>query len=261
MRAEHYDTQQRDLEAIGIDWDGPAVRQSDRLELYRDAVERLRTLDVLYPCFCTRREIREAARAPNQPLSGHRYPGTCRHLDSADRRTRIDSGRPPAWRLRTAQTHYEFVDGLKGLVVVELDDFVIQRNDGTPAYHLVTVIDDDTMGVELVVRADDLLDSTGRQLLLAELLGRRRCDHAHVPLVLGPDGQRLAKRHGAVTLAERAAVGEAPVDVLRSLARSLDLPGADEAVHPRDLLNGFRPDLLPTAPLRLPPTLLDDAGS
>ncbi|MEL7156923.1 MAG: tRNA glutamyl-Q(34) synthetase GluQRS [Actinomycetota bacterium] len=253
VRAEHYDSQAADLAAIGLDWDGPIVRQSERVEHYRGALDRLRDLDVLYPCFCSRREIREAAQAPNRPLAGHHYPGTCRRLDTAARRARGAEGRRPAWRLRTEQPSYRFVDRLKGPVTVELDDFVVERNDGTPAYHLVTVVDDDALGVELVVRADDLLDSTGRQLLVAELLGCRRAEHAHVPLVLGPDGQRLAKRHGSVTLDERAAAGETPIDVLRTLARSLHLPGAAEATRPDDLLPGFDPADLPTSPLTLDP--------
>ncbi len=252
VRPEHYDTQRRDLLALGLDWDGAPVRQSDRLDRYRDALDRLRALDVLYPCYCSRREIREAAQAPNRPLAGHGYPGTCRHLDAAGRAARAEtSGRPPAWRLRTDDASYDLIDRLKGAVSVELDDFVIERNDGTPAYHLVTVVDDDALDVELVVRGDDLLDSTGRQLLVADLLGLRRADHAHVPLVLSTDGERLAKRHGAVTLDDRAARGETPLEVFRWLAASLDLPGATEADGPTDLLAGFDPDSLPSAPLVL----------
>ncbi|MEM9132982.1 MAG: tRNA glutamyl-Q(34) synthetase GluQRS [Actinomycetota bacterium] len=252
VRDEHYDTQRDDLTALGLDWDGDPIRQRDRLDRYRHALDRLRALDVLYPCYCSRREIREAAQAPNRPLAGHGYPGTCRRLDATGRAARDASGRRPAWRLRTEAASYHLVDRLRGEVSVELDDFVVERNDGTPAYHLVTVVDDDALAVELVVRGDDLLDSTGRQLLVADLLGLRRAEHAHVPLVLSPDGERLAKRHGAVTLPDRMARGESPLDVLRFLAASLDLPGAAEATGPADLLPGFDPDRLPTEPLVLP---------
>ncbi|MEM8926155.1 MAG: glutamate--tRNA ligase family protein, partial [Actinomycetota bacterium] len=178
----------------------------------------------------------------------HHYPGTCRGLTAAERRAREADGRRPAWRLRVDGPPPPFVDLLKGEVAADIDDFVVARNDGTPAYHLVTVVDDDAMDVDLVVRGDDLLDSTGRQLLVARLLGLGQSDHAHVPLVLGADGQRLAKRHGAVTLPDLAAVGTAPSDVLRLLATSLRLPGAAEAERPADLLDGFDPALLPTGP-------------
>ncbi len=259
VRAEHYRTQVDDLTTLGLDWDGEPVRQSERLDRYGRALDRLRDQDLLYPCFCSRREIREAAQAPNQPLAGHHYPGTCRHLDAAGRSARAAGGRAPAWRLRTPDDgrHESFVDRLKGPVTVELDDFVVARNDGTPAYHLVTVVDDHDLGVAQVVRADDLLDSTGRQLRLARLLDLPVVEHAHVPLVLGPDGQRLAKRHGSVTLPDRLTTGDRPVDVLRFLARSLDLVGAERARTPGDLLDGFDPDRLPTDPLTLGPAVLD----
>lgn len=250
VKPEHYQTQADDLLALGLDWDGDPIRQSSRLDLYRQALDRLVADDLVYPCFCSRREIREAARAPNHPLAGHHYPGTCRHLNSRARAKRTQ-GRQPALRLRTEVASVTFHDQLAGPVEVPVDDFVVQRNDGTPAYHLVTVIDDEALDVELVVRADDLLDSTGRQLLLARHLGLAPRDHAHVGLVLSPAGERLAKRHGAVTLDDWVRRGQTPGAVLALLGASLALCQPGDDVTAAGLLSAFAPKRFDASPLRL----------
>ncbi len=260
VRAEHYRSQADDLRALGLGWDGEPVRQSERLALYREALAELEAADVVYPCFCSRREIREAAQAPNGSLAGHDYPGTCRDLTPADRTDRQAAGRTPALRVRAAGTVVDFDDRLAGPQHHELDDFVVMRNDGTPAYHLVNVVDDHAMGIDLVVRGDDLLPSAARQLYVARLLGRSEPAQAHVPLVLAPDGSRLAKRHGAVGLAERVAGGETPAAVLSFLATSLGLAEPAEPVTPAGLLARFHPEALPREPFVLDPAWLTATG-
>jgi glutamyl-tRNA synthetase len=237
-----------DLAALELDWDGPVVRQSERLELYAAAIERLDGDGLLYPCYCTRAEIREAASAPHGPPAEGAYPGTCRALTAAKRSERERSGRPPALRLRAGGTVVEFRDRLLGERRDIVDDLVVRRNDGDPAYNLAVVIDDAAQAVGEVVRGADLLDTTARQLHLAALLGTAPVTHAHVPLVLGPDGARLAKRHGAVTLADRAAAGESPLHVRSWLAASVGLADRDERPTLDELLARFDPAALPSEP-------------
>lgn len=246
-RPEHEAGQLADLAALGLEWDGEPVRQSQRTALYDAAIARLEADGRLYPCFCTRAEIRDAASAPHGPLPDGAYPGTCAALsrEQAARRAR-KTGRPPALRLRAQAARETVVDRLHGPVSEVVADPVMRRNDATASYELATVVDDADQGIDEVVRGDDLLDSTPRQAFLARALGLTPPAYAHVPLVLGPDGQRLAKRHGAVTLADRAAAGE-DADAVRSrLLSSLGLPASlDEA------LGAFDPATLPREPLVL----------
>ncbi len=237
-----------DLSALGLDWDGPVVRQSERMELYEEAIAHLDTGGLLYPCYCTRAEIRAAASAPHGIPASDRYPGTCRELTAAQRAVREASGRPPALRLRSDNARVAFDDRQLGRREEEVDDFVVRRNDGTPAYQLAVVVDDGAQGIGEVVRGADLADSTPRQVLLAGLLGLPEPRYAHVPLVLGPDGRRLAKRHGAVTLSDRAALGEGPEETRAWMARSIGLAGAGETPSPYDLIAGFAPKRLPRQP-------------
>ncbi len=223
-----------DLAAIGLDWDGEVVFQSQRLDRYEAAIEALG--DLVYECYCTRAEIREAASAPHGPLPEGAYPGTCLRLTAAELAAKRATGRPPALRVRAEAARIVFADRLHGDTEGVVDDFVVRRNDGAPAYNLAVVVDDAAQGVEEVVRGDDLLDSTPRQLFLARALGLPEPAYAHVPLVLGPDGARLAKRHGAVTLR----------DVDPEAARAWMLTSLD---LPTDLTPaGFDPTTLPHEP-------------
>jgi len=185
-----------DLAAVSVDWDGEVVAQSARTARYEAALARLDT----FPCFCTRAEIREAPSAPHAPL-GH-YPGTCRDLTGAERAGRLATGRVGALRVRAGDARVAFTDAVLGERAGVVDDFVVRRNDGAFAYNLAVVVDDAEQGVEEVVRGADLVDSTPRQLWLGRALGLPEPAFAHVGLVVGEDGARLAKRHGAVTLRE-----------------------------------------------------------
>ncbi|MDO8188425.1 tRNA glutamyl-Q(34) synthetase GluQRS [Conexibacter sp. JD483] len=248
-RREHEQRQLADLAAIGLDWDGPVERQSERRELHREALRRLQDDDRVYPCWCTRAEIREAASAAHGPLPEGAYPGTCRELTAAQRAERAASGRRPALRLDAGGERLAFDDRLHGHVEGVVDDLVLWRNDDTPAYNLAVVVDDGDQRIGEVVRGDDLLDSTPRQLLLQRLLGLPQPSYAHVPLVLGPDGRRLAKRHGAVTLADLdASRGWEPADALAWMAGSLGLAEPGEQVTPALLEAHFSPRRLPREP-------------
>ena len=254
-RRGHEDDQRRDLRTLALDWDGEPVRQSERLDHYEDALADLAGAGRLYRCWCSRREIREAASAPHVP-PGH-YPGTCRELSSAEVAEREASGKPPALRLRTDNPEVEIVDRLHGPHRQVVDDLVLRRGDGTPAYNLVVVVDDAAQGVQEVVRADDLLSSTPRHAHLIDLLGLERPAWAHVPLVLAADGDRLAKRHGSVTLPDRLSLGDSPGRVVAVLARSLGLRVPETEIFPPDLLQRFSPDQIDLEPWTLDRQLAD----
>ena len=261
-RDEHVRDHIADLAALGIDWDGAVVRQSDRFDRYEAALDRLAADGLLYPCYCTRREVRAAVSAPHGPSPEGAYPGTCRELTAAERAAREAEGRPPSWRVRAAGERIAMVDRLRGRFAGVIDDFVVRRADGAPAYQVAVVVDDHDQGVAEVVRGDDLLDTTPRQVWLARRLGLTVPGHAHVPLVLGPDGQRLAKRHGAVTLGDLRGQGVGPPEVLSALAASLRLADPGSAVRSvRDLLERFDPDRLPFGAWRFDPATVRDRGA
>ncbi len=250
--ADHERQQLADLAALGIDWDGEVVRQSERFPRYEAAIAELDRAGLTYPCYCTRREIREAAAAPHgDPVPDGAYPGTCRELGPVERAERAATGRPPALRLRAQVDRLTVADRLLGDVTAVVDDVVLRRNDGVPAYNLAVVVDDAAQGVEEVVRGDDLAASAPRQRHLADLLGLPPVTYVHVPLVLGPSGNRLAKRDGAVTLADRAALGEEPDAVRALLAVSLGLARPGEPVTPADVVDRIAVDRLPRAPWTL----------
>jgi glutamyl-tRNA synthetase len=249
-----------ELRWLGLDWDeGPDVggprgpyRQSQRGAGYSEALDRLRREGLAYPCFCSRAEIAAAAAAPHGPGDeGQRYPGTCRDLSPGEV-ARLSRSRPPAWRFRAPDGPVRFEDGVRGPQAVEVSaatgDFVVMRADGVPAYQLAVVVDDAAMGITEVVRGDDLLSSTGRQLLLYRALGAEPPSFAHVPLVVGPDGERLAKRHAALSVGELRARGARPGAVAGFLASLSGLAPRGSELEPRSLLAGFRLGDLPREP-------------
>ncbi|MHA4852401.1 MULTISPECIES: tRNA glutamyl-Q(34) synthetase GluQRS [Rhodococcus] len=243
-----------DLRELGLDWDEDLMVQSDRLEHYRDAVTRLESAGLTYECFCTRREILKAPSAPHAPHGA--YPGICRNLTREERDARRAGGRPPALRLRAEVGSFTIDDLLHGSYSGMVDDLVLRRGDGTPAYNLAVVVDDAAQGVDQVVRGDDLLSSAPRQAYLAGLLGLTAPQYAHVPLALDQEGRRLAKRAGAVTLGDQKALGRTPRQVLAMLATSLRLTAPDEEVDLAGLLDRFEPARLPREPwvITLPTT-------
>jgi glutamyl-tRNA synthetase len=255
-RAEFEQAQLDDLRVLGLDWDEPPVRQAERLPLYHGALDRLAEQRRLYPCFCTRAEIREAASAPHSPgavagLPPGAYPGTCLRLTERQRAERIRAGQPFALRVQAEREQIEFTDRLLGACAGVVDDFVVRRTDGVPAYQLAVVVDDAAQRIGEVVRGADLADSTPRQILLARWLGLPIPSYAHVALVLGSDGTRLAKRHGAVTLRARA---EPPSATLALLAHTLGLAlDRQRVTSASELLEEFDPERVPRSPVTLPP--------
>lgn len=253
---EHERSQLADLASLGLGPDEPPVRQSERLDLYHDAIATLVATGRTYECTCTRREIREAASAPHGTAPEGAYPGTCRRLSAAERRRRSAEGRPAALRLHTEVDRLAIEDRLHGRYEGAVDDVVLRRNDGLPAYNLAVVVDDAAQRVEQVVRGDDLLSSTPRQAHLCDLLGLDRPAWAHVPLVLGPDGERMAKRHGSVTLADQLLLDRTAAEVLGTLGASLGLCDPGASVEPADLLATFDVASLPREPWQVPAALV-----
>ena len=256
-----------DLAALGLDWNvspGSAAEstegkeagvlyQSTRLAAYEQAVQQLREAGLVYECYCTRREIQEASSAPHGAPGA--YPGTCRGLSEAQREERR-AQRPPALRLRAECTSYTVQDDFYGAYTGLVDDFVLVRNDGTYAYNLTSVVDDAFVGVEQIVRGDDLLPSAPRQSYLAQLLGLTQPRYAHVPLALNTEGKRLAKRDGAVTLPQLREAGVEVPTILGWIAASIPVYNADGSAHSADvpvpnaaaILERFDPARMATEP-------------
>lgn len=226
-----------DLAAIGVTWDEEPQWQSAHRDRYDAVVQELTDRGLVYECFCSRREILSAPRAPHAPEGA--YPGTCLDLTADQRATRRAEGREPALRLRADVAQYTVTDLLHGEYTGLVDDFVLRRGDGVPAYNLAVVVDDAHSGIDQVVRGEDLLSSSPRQAYLAALLDHPPPVYAHVPLVLNAEGKRLAKRDGAVTLSELGAER-----TFALIAESLGMPAVDTT----ELLERFDPTRLPREP-------------
>ncbi|MFX4271018.1 tRNA glutamyl-Q(34) synthetase GluQRS [Propionibacteriaceae bacterium Y1685] len=237
-RVDVAERQLADLAALGLDHDREVMWQSERADAYTAALASLDT----YECFCTRREIADAVRAPHQQPDA--YPGTCADLTEAERAERRRE-RPAALRVRAHGAQHTVTDLWAGEVTGCVDDFVVRRNDGTAAYNLAVVVDDAAVGVDQVIRGADLLNSSPRQAWLAEQLGHRAPTYGHAGLAVTADGRRLAKRDGAVTLADLAEVGVDTADVLGQVAVSLDLATPGEAVTAETLRSRFDPAVRP----------------
>jgi glutamyl-tRNA synthetase len=233
-----------DLRWLGLDWDEGPDYQSSRMGVYRAAAERLLNEGKAYACACTRREVELAASAPHAEDGAAVYPGTCRGRYKSMAEAEAVAGRVPVIRFGVPEGEVLFVDEVQGLVrcnpARELGDFVIMKADGTAAYQLAVVIDDAETGVSDVVRGDDLVDSTPRQMLLYRALGfeQKIPRYWHLPLVVGPDGKRLAKRHGDTRILYYRGRGVSAGRILGMLARwsGIELEGEVSAL---DLVGRF----------------------
>lgn len=232
-RPEHATRQLQDLEALGLDWDGPVIWQSRLGERYGEAYARLENAGLLYECYCTRRELAQVASAPHMPPGS--YAGTCRNLGPALRKAGraklAGMARGPAMRLHAGTENGMVRDLICGRYEGAVDDIVIRRGDGVWSYNFVSVLDDALDGVVQVVRGNDLLSSTPRQARLAGLLGFGTPGYAHVPMVCNAAGVRLAKRDGAVTMRALAGFGWEPADIVQLVGRSLGLDDVRSAAE------------------------------
>jgi glutamyl-tRNA synthetase len=253
-----------DLRWLGLDWDGPVLVQSHNLHPYQSALEQLRANLRVFACTCTRWYIERAASAPHADHEGPVYPGTCAHRDSDE-----IPAEPHCWRFRLPERTPAFVDRLQGPIGLDLHtlggDFVIWKaarpphEAASPAYQLAVVVDDAAMKVTEVVRGDDLIPSTPRQLLLYEALGWTPPTYTHVPLVVGPDGRRLAKRHGDTRLSALREAGVTPEALVGLLAESCGLSDG-RPIMPRELLPHFTLQRMPPGPFVLTPEHLVRIG-
>lgn len=245
-----------DLRWLGLDWDEGPYWQTRRLPLYETALADLQETERVYPCSCSRTDIEQAASAPHLDHEGARYPGTCAGRRVADAATLHELF---AWRFRSAADRSTFDDGFRGSTTVAehlAGDFVIWKSAGTPAYQLAVVVDDAAMGVTEVLRGDDLIPSTPRQLQLYDALELSPPRFVHVPLVVGPDGRRLAKRHGDTRLSALRARGVRAEALLGLLAWSCGWLERVEPVRLDELLSRFRLDAVPRQAFVLTPELL-----
>lgn len=262
----------RAMRWLGLDWDeGPEVggdfgpySQTERLDIYREAAERLLAEGKAYPCFCTPEQLaadREAAAARKDPFQG--YQRRCRDIPADEARSRMEAGEPYTLRIKVPEGRGNVVinDAVHGKVTFdakELDDFVIFRSDGTPTYNFATVVDDAAMGITHVIRGDDHLSNTPRQVMVYEALGAPVPTFAHISMILGADGKKLSKRHGATSVEEYRDAGylsDAFVNYLALLGWSLD---GETTVIPRDVLaSQFSLERISKNPATFDPKKLD----
>lgn len=255
-----------DLRWLGLDWDEGPIYQSTRGKAYAAALQALVDARMAYPCTCSRKEVESAASAPHAEDGAAIYPGTCRDKYGSVEQAHASAGRAPAVRFRVPDGEraiIEWDDGFRGIQRIDaarqLGDFIVAKADGTAAYQLAVVVDDAAAGVSEVVRGDDLVDSTPRQALLYRALGlsAQSPRYYHLPLVIGRDGRRLAKRHGDTRLGAYRDDGLPPERLLRLLARWCGVADWRSVTGTADLLVSFRVDRMPREPITF--SAADDA--
>ena len=254
----------RDLEWLGLDWDAEPWRQSDRLEAYAEAIKVLERAGRIYPCFCSRKELRTLASAPHALVAEDGstvYPGTCRALTPEQRREFLRQGRRPALRLRCDDISVPFDDLVAGPQNLRLldcgGDFAVRRSDGVFAYQLAVVVDDLAQGVTQVIRGSDILSSTPRQIFLSRLLGGTPSQYGHLPLLLDSNGERLAKRHQSLTVASLRDLGLPAPAITGYLAWRAGLLPFPQPCAPAELVPVFSFSSLPSGPVSLPADIAD----
>jgi glutamyl-tRNA synthetase len=249
-----------DLRWMGLDWDGDILEQSSRIAEHEAALERLKDQELVYPCTCSRGDIAAAASAPHLEHEGPVYPGTCAHRKAADADMLTE---PYSWRFRVTDSP-KFTDRFAGETQIDLKevggDFVIWRAAKVPAYQLAVVADDADAGITEVVRGDDLLTSTPRQLLLYRALGKIAPEFVHVPMVVGEDGRRLAKRHGDTRLSALRINGVRSERFLGLLAYACGWLPIVTPVSAKELIPLFQLNAIPREPFVLTRDLLHEIG-
>jgi glutamyl-tRNA synthetase len=250
-----------DLRWLGLGWDAGPIVQTERMPLYAAALERLKERELVYPCTCTRSDIERAASAPHSDETEVAYPGTCAGRRVADAAGL--TGQSFAWRFRVADVP-AFNDGFRGPIRLTRDavggDFVVWKSQGTPAYQLAVVVDDADNGITHVVRGDDLVSSTPRQLQLYRALALTAPGFVHVPLVVGSDGRRLAKRHGDTRLTSIRAAGVWADQVVGLLAWSCGWQAEPTPATAGELIPRFCLETIPPRPFVVTPELLASIG-
>jgi len=251
-----------DLRWLGLDWDEGPIFQTERLSFYESALRVLQAQELVYPCTCSRSDVERAASAPHADQEGPAYPGTCAGRTVGSAASLED--RSFAWRFRVKSEALEFMDGFRGPTQIRMretgGDFVVWKYLGTPAYQLAVVVDDAAQQVTEVIRGDDLVPSTPRQLLLYEALGLRPPGFIHVPLVVGPDGRRLAKRHGDTRLVSLRQAGVRPEALVGLLAWSCGWIDEPAPISAPELVPRFRLETLPKQAFVLTPQHLASIG-
>lgn len=243
-----------DLAWLGLDWDEGPVTQRDRLAEYREVLQAWHRAGWVYPCVCTRRDVEAAASAPHAGNEGPIYPGTCRGRFADAQAAHAATGKSVAWRFAVAKDcTVRFEDAIAGRQEFRVDqalgDFVVWKKDDEPAYQLAVVVDDARASVNQVLRGDDLLPSAARQALLYEALGAPSPLWLHVPLVVGDDGRRLAKRHGDTSLRSLRECGVSASQVLAWCARVSGIALHATPMRAQDLLAGYRRECIPKLPV------------
>lgn len=245
-----------DLLWLGLDWDEGPIPQSGNSQYYRVALERLQSQDLVYPCFCARKDLRSLASAPQIGYMGVPYPGTCASLSFEEANRRIANGAAACHRLRVPAEDVKFEDIVYGSNSFSPPDFggdfALIRSDGVFAYQLASVVDDARMGVNLIMRGRDLLPSTPRQIILFKMLGFETPNFAHLPLLLDENGERLAKRHKSLALRALRQNNVPAANIVGGLANLAGITPKLSPAMPNDLIDKLDLSLLPKNDIRLP---------